>query len=525
LTTNADLCQTSPIFSYLLRGLCQRIDWNALQEHRRRNLRKEISDALLPLAISTRSPAEFLSTFATRLEINLSGGGFLDVHGDAGKAPPVYAIIPRRFLPREIAEIARHPASSETHAVLQWNAAARLIDFGAMRMLINESPDRFVTFAFSPEQEGEEEFVEYSRGAAEIVEPWTAQIPANLISPRCYRTVWQLLSPLAHGHDVKTGNVTMFRRERTVCPRAGSQALRPMFAGNAVRGMLRDRVMGRQLRLLGIRSTELPPERAHALFAGGSIDKGADGSAVNLKARRVARASSPAWDLFAGCIDQQIMRGVLRMHDALLLCRENAWILYEQLHPMRGAARLSYDEFQASLQPADNLTQLRLATRMAHREFEGAEGSQMIFNTEVVLAGAQFAHSFQLIDLDGVSELAASCMADLLEDFRDDAFVGAKNAAGLGRIAFDAYEPGDAALALPSPELYRRWIAEHAEEVRAWLMPEKSVDSGGGEGPVKAPKLGRGGRRAGSAKSAPADAAPLVVVDDVAEPMLFGALL
>ncbi len=456
MTTTAKIQSSTPVLAYLLRGLWRRVDWERIPAARRRNIGRELTDALVPLSVSERSTLGFVRAICTRFEIDVTG------HGAA------CAKIPRSFVPAGIATV-DHQDATDTHAIVRWDVACTAIDFGALRISLNENPALFATFATEPEAEGEEAvFAVESRVAAGPT--WTATLPAQMVTPRAFRTVWTLMSPLAHGHDEKHGNVILFRRERAVSPVTGEQYLAPFMSGNAVRGMWRDQIVGRMLNLLGMTAAELPPKRAHALLAGGSIEAGADSGHVDVAARRGARTNCPAWDLLAGCIDHQIMRGLLRVHDATLVCRENAWKLHAQLQPTVDGRSLAIEEFSAALSPADDLTQLRLATRHAHKDLEGSDGSQMIFNTEVILAGAQWAHSFQIIGLDGVSELALSCMSDLLTEFRADAFVGAGNARGFGRIAFDAYASGAGEAPLPDPSIYQRWVSEHADEMRAWLM-------------------------------------------------------
>ena len=455
MTTASKIQSSTPLLAYLIRGLWRRVNWESIAAARRRTIGAELTGALVPLSVSERSTLGFVRALCTRFEIDVTGWG-----GACAK-------IPRSFVPAGLPVI-DHADATDTHAIVRWDIVATAIDFGALRIALNENPALFATFATEPEAEGEDAI--FAMGPTrETGKVWTATLPGQMVTPRAFRTVWTLVSPLAHGHDEKHGNVILFRRERAVSPVTGEQYLAPFMAGNAVRGMMRDQIVGRMLKLLGMTAAELPPNRAHALLAGGSLEAGADSGNVNVAARRAARAACPAWDLFAGCIDQQIMRGLLRMHDATLVCRENAWKLHAQLAPMVDGRALTVEEFADALPVADDLTQLRLATRHAHKDLEGSDGSQMIFNTEVILAGAQWAHSFQIIGMDGVSELALSCMADLLAEFRADAFVGAANARGFGRIAFDPYAPGAGETPLPDPAIYQRWVADNADTMRAWL--------------------------------------------------------
>lgn len=303
----------------------------------------------------------------------------------------------------------------------------------------------------------------------------------------------------------------MFRRERRIDPTTGEHVLVPFLSGNAVRGMWRDTIFFRLLRLVGLRADEIPPRTAHALLAGGTIEAGADGAGVNVSLRRKVRSLLPAWDLFAGVFEQQIMRGVLRVHDANVVCRENAWLLHPTIRPKRpgSADVMGFDEFRAAVPPADDLTQLRLLTRHAHRELEGSEGVQMLTETEVLLPGTMIAHSFQLLDPAGASSLAASCMADLLDEFQGDAFVGAGNARGYGQVAFDQYRPDVGHEILPPPDEYLAYVREHRDAIRAFLLGDKGGETMAvpGVGDVKVTRSGPKGRR-GKAAEAPGEGAP-----------------
>src|SRR5690606_17693372 len=127
-------------------------------------------------------------------------------------------------------------------------------------------------------------------------------------------------SPMHHGADQKSGNVQLFRRHAVFDPLTGKRAFVPFLSGNSIRGLWRDMVMGRWLQLLGLKASDLPTVRAHALLAGGAVAEGADGATVNNAVRRRARELCPPWDLLAGCTDQQIMSGRARVSDATLVC-------------------------------------------------------------------------------------------------------------------------------------------------------------------------------------------------------------
>src|SRR5690606_21986310 len=263
-------------------------------------------------------------------------------------------------------------------------------------------------------------------------------------------------------------------------------------SGNAIRGQWRDLAMGRWLQLLGLKASDIPPIRAHSLLAGGSIDQGADGSPVNNVVRREARDKCPPWDLLGGNTDQQIMSGRLRVGDAVLVCRENAWLVRDVVAPGK-----ELREFAESLPEACVMTQIRQGTRMKHADLEQSGGVQMLFNQEVLIDGSQFVHTLRLWGLDGVDPVTLSCMSDLLEQFRRLGSSGASSARGFGDVAFDGYAPGDGMPALPSPDLYLEAVEKRRDEMIEWAMSAPLA---------KAPKPSAGGGRKRS-KSTESEAA------------------
>lgn len=214
---------------------------------------------------------------------------------------------------------------------------------------------------------------------------------------------------------------------------------------------------------------------------------------VNVALRRRAREICPAWDLLGGSIDDQLMGGTASVWDPVLICRETAWMLHHEIAP-----DIPLEDFRGSLKSADELTQLQLVTRHAHRELPDSDGSQMMLNVEYLLPGAQLFHGFVLHGLERVSRLTAACMADLVSTFVVRAQIGAKSASGAGAIACEAYLPRSDDSTLPSAEEYTTWVAEHRDEIRAWLLGQDALADTG------APTNGGAKRGRGRGKAPPA---------------------
>lgn len=450
--------QTRRLLAYLLRGTRMRISRDRIGERRYKGLSGEIADALTPLVVSERSVLGFYRAFCARFGVDATGGD--------SEFGPVHAWLPERGQPHGVRRV-------------RWDRAVAALDYKRVRLVIQENPSLFASFACSkPAKPDEEiELVEAEEAMfAALPEPVVggravATLPRQMIAPRSFRTVWTCTAPLSHGADEKHGNVNLFRRERRIDALTGEHGYVPFMSGNAVRGMWRDLIMARYCELLGVNPQDVPPARVHALFAGGSIESGADTAKVDTSVRRSVRRLCPPYDLLGGCIDQQIMGGRVRVHDAVIVCRENAWLVREAIAPGKDPYELA-----ASLPEAAELTTLRLLTRQAHKEYDGADGSQMLVNTEIVVSGSQFVHSFQVFGIEGVNPITLACFADLLSSFGGYSTVGAGNARGYGLIAFDPYQPGPNVPALPDPKLYTDFIAEHRDECRAWLLATAKSD-------------------------------------------------
>lgn len=427
---------TRRVLAYLLRATKMRVQSEVIGRSRYLQLPTELADALVPLVVSERSMLAFYRALCARFSVDATGG-------DSGYGPIEAWLGEGR---------------------IRWDRACAALNYDDVRLVIHESPDFLATFACDSSAEGEAEmfeaFPDPSEGGS-----YRPQLPSELIAPRSYRAVWTLTSDMHHGADQKSGNVNLFRRHKVFEPLTGRHCYVPFMSGNAVRGLWRDMVMGRWLSLLGLKSTDIPPERAHSLLAGGAVAPGADTATVNNAVRRRARELCPPWDLFAGCTDQQIMSGRVRVGDAVLVCRENAWRVRELVDP---AATLG--DLAARLPSAVEMTKLRQLTRHKHADLEKSDGVQMLVNHELLVQGSQMVHTLQLWGIDGVSEVTKSCLADLLADFRDVGSVGAGAAHGFGSIAFERYERGPGAPELPDPSVYLDYVASRRDEMIEWAM-------------------------------------------------------
>lgn len=447
------------LVAQLLRKTMQRADQERIGEYRYKNLSTELTGALHPAARATDSVFSWYREICVRFGVAPGGDE----------------------------KSAGYPVAIKQGEVWQrWDLTLARLDIETLRSLFEESSALYATFATQRPVPGEEEVF----AALDVEErPPTRPLPLpeTILPTRAYRSVWTATAPIAHGADEKTGNITLMRRERSLDPRTGAQHDLPFLAGNAIRGAWRDLAFLRYLHLLGLSPREIRPMLAHAMLSGGVLEKGADTAAINLSARETARRLCPPWDLFGGALDQQVMGGLLRVSDAVLVCRETAWLVQGHLGLDEGL-----DAVAAQLPEADSLTVIRQSTRHAHRDIAGSDGAQMLVHQEVVKQGAQFLHTLRIAGVESAAPVTLSCLADLLGEFQASAEVGGSTARGFGTMALHPYTPGPGAPALPSPDLYLAWIQEHREEARSWCLEPSAL--------APAPKAPKGKAPKGKAK-------------------------
>lgn len=440
------------LLAYLLRATHVRIDPQRIGRERYRRVSTELADMLIAAVMSTRSTLGFYQAICARFGVDVSGGE----HG------PLEVWLPE--------------------GRIRWDRACAALKFEDVRQIVRESPDFLATFAATRGAEGDDIFAAFPEPTVSV--GYIPKLPECLISPRSYRTVWMLTGPMHHGADTKTGNNNLFRRHAVTDPLTGLTHQVPFKSGNSIRGALRDAAMGLHLRLLGLKTTDIPPAKAHALLAGGAVEQGADTATVNNVVRRRARELCPPWDLFAGCIDQQIMQGRGRIGDATLVCKETAWKVHQAVAP-----DVPLREFATQLPSCDELTEFRQLVRNKHADIDDSDGVQMLVNFEVLREGSQMVHSFQLWSLDGVAPQTASFMTYLLKEFRDLGWNGAGFARDWGTIAFDEYKPGPGTPPLPPADVYLEYVESRRQEMIDWLMEERAPAA------MPARQRGKGGKK------------------------------
>lgn len=232
------------------------------------------------------------------------------------------------------------------------------------------------------------------------------------------------LNPLAHGSDTKSGNATTFRRMEAIGASGTIMSL-PFYAGNAVRGQLRDLLALHFVEAIG--EPRLSLWFFHTLFSGGILEENSaaqkalikrlgDNGSMRVEGMREFRDTIPGLSLLGTAVGNRIISGRIMVNDLRPRCRE--W----------GTGDL----------PAAELFDWHFLTRRddnAENRVEGEEHHGMIAMTETLKPGTVLDGG---IDISShASELEASALAHALTLLTEGQYLGAESRRGFGKVAFD----------------------------------------------------------------------------------------
>lgn len=257
-------------------------------------------------------------------------------------------------------------------------------------------------------------------------------------------------TPLAHGADRKAGNATLFRR-MDVLEEGGTLSL-PYYAGNALRGQVRDLIADHLLASLGLSVSRNKPAVAlwffYALYSGGALEENSEASkalkkqlgdhgAIRAMGIREFREMLPALSLLGCALGNRALSGHCQFADLRPICYE--WGTGE-----RPIAEMMSWEY--------------LTRREDHEDHLVHHG--MIATTEVLRAGAELEGGIDHDDAIADLERAALGRGVLL--LRERGMLGAENRRGLGRVVIDAQN-------VPDPAPYDAFLAERKADILRYL--------------------------------------------------------
>jgi hypothetical protein len=230
-------------------------------------------------------------------------------------------------------------------------------------------------------------------------------------------------APLAHGSDEKAGNATLFRRIRAIAT-DGNVLHLPYYAGNALRGQMRDLLADDLLLSLGLRaSRNRPPVSGwffYCLYSGGALEEKSDALKAVTKALgdngatrsdgiRDFRTKLPSLSLLGCALGNRVIPGRIQVADLRPVCRE--W----------GTGDL----------PVASMMEREFLTRREDME-DHIEHHGMIANTEVMRAGTVLEGG---IDIDHCANtLEKAALGRALKLLAARGMIGAENRRGLGKV-------------------------------------------------------------------------------------------
>lgn len=265
----------------------------------------------------------------------------------------------------------------------------------------------------------------------------------------------ELLSPLAHGSDTKAGNATLFRRRNTITE-TGRILNLPFYAGNAIRGQMRDLFADHLLSSLGLTPRkDNPPVNIwffHVLYAGGVLEEqsktmdginkelGKHGSLRTDGLRRL-RDMLPSLSILGSALGNKIIPGRIQVGDLRPSCLE--W----------GNGKI----------PAAQLMEWNFLTRREDHEGRNDDDKHtgMIANTECLKAGATLLGG---IDIDNHAlELERSALGCGLELLQNRGRLGADNRRGFGKADITISD-------LPDSKPYLNYLSDNKDKILNYLV-------------------------------------------------------
>lgn len=272
------------------------------------------------------------------------------------------------------------------------------------------------------------------------------------------------LTPLAHGGDTKAGNATLFRR-MNVLSTTGQVLSLPFYAGNAIRGQLRDLLADHLLSALGLLPRRDSPPCSlwffHTLYAGGALEE--NSAAIKALGARFGKA--------AGTLRTEGLREFrdLLPSVSLLGCALGNRVLCGRAQ--FGDLRPRCQEWGAGEAEAAKLMDWTYLTRREDLESHAdGDHSGMIATTETLKAGTVLDGGIDVDQHCQPIERAALGRGLLL--LQRHGRIGAENRRDLGGVQIEFEN-------LPDAALYDQFLEARANDVRTYLLDIGAISAPG----------------------------------------------
>jgi len=251
-------------------------------------------------------------------------------------------------------------------------------------------------------------------------------------------------SPICHMGDEKTGSEALFRRLRFL---VGDREVEvPYISGNEIRGKLRRMVFKDFFEQIGyeLRSLKL----FHSFFSGGVLETVAseETGILDIELRRKVRELVPPVSLLGCALGNQVFAGKIYVMHALPLCRELTDYLPDK------HAQLCTKSFYQLLDWSFH-TRRAEVPRISKEE----QAVQMLYRFEVLVPGTVLYTEIRAEDLTPVE---LSCLARMLDLWRQSPFIGGRNSTGYGEVEISL----DTAVQL-DPQPYLDFLKKRKKEI------------------------------------------------------------
>ena len=270
------------------------------------------------------------------------------------------------------------------------------------------------------------------------------------MKPKRHFVLLEAVEPVAHG-DTLTGvdnatNTRLFMRSAMLVRGVPMQV--PDISENALRTVaFRVPLALHLLKSLGIEKGSLPQSVTNLLFSGGNVASGSRAPSDEIELGHRIRELYPSLELLGGAVDAFILpRSRLRIA-AWPVAREFEWVLERIVPELAEQAR------QVSV---FDLLSEEVRTRGTGSE---SEGNQMLYQYEVLAAGARFLVE---ITLEAATSPAAEAAVAVALDHWDGYF-GGQARQGRGRLAIVEAD-------LPSPGAYVEHLKAYGEAMKNGLL-------------------------------------------------------
>jgi hypothetical protein len=267
-------------------------------------------------------------------------------------------------------------------------------------------------------------------------------------------------TPLAHGGDTKAGNATLFRRMDVLSNTKHVLNL-PYYAGNAIRGQVRDLLADHFLQSLDIIPNKTNPSIElwffHCLYAGGALEeaskataaisKFAGATAQKAESIKIIRDMMPALSLLGFAVGNRILSGRCGFGDWRPVCKEWGYL-------------------NTNIAAGDLIEWVFLTRREDHEGHEDGKNVSMIANTECLKIGTELSGG---ADISAhASEIEKGALAKGLQLLQDRGHIGAENRRDLGGIKIEFED-------LPDIVPYEKFLKEKKSEILEFLYKIEAI--------------------------------------------------